>query len=200
VLARRSTPIGPSDDTPTLTERLASIGRELLLETLPRLSAGEIVPEPQDDALATYAPKIVREDARLDWSLPAVELERRVRAYRGWPDAFTSWDGKGLKVLAAHVEEKALTPQPPPLRGANIGYADVTVRGRGGDDLLLPESGREGEQVPGRVVLVGQQQPAVVTGDGLLVLDSVMLEGKRPSSGADFVRGYRAFVGADLGA
>jgi hypothetical protein len=53
------------------------------------------------------------------------------------------------------------------------------------------------------VVLVsdgGQQRPAVVTGDGLLLLDSVMLEGKRPSDGADFVRGYRTFVGADLGA
>ena len=53
------------------------------------------------------------------------------------------------------------------------------------------------------MVLVGegtQQRPAVVTGDGLLVLDSVMLEGKRPADGADFVRGYRAFVGADLGA
>ena len=51
--------------------------------------------------LATYAPKITREDARLDWSLPAEELWRRVRAYRGWPDAFTTWQGKQLKVLAA---------------------------------------------------------------------------------------------------
>jgi methionyl-tRNA formyltransferase len=177
VLARQSTPIGPQDDTPTLTERLANIGRDLLLETLPKLAAGEIVPEPQDDALATYAPKIQREDARLDWSLPAAELERHIRAYRGWPDAFTTWQGKGLKVLAARVGD--LTP-PAPLSGAE-----------------------RGEQMPGRVVLVsdgGQQRPAVVSGDGLLILDSVMLEGKRPSDGADFVRGYRAFVGADLGA
>ena len=179
VLARRSTPIGPADDTPTLTDRLAIIGRDLLLETLPRLAAGEIVPEPQDDALATYAPKIVREDARLDWSLPAVELERRVRAYRGWPDAFTSWQGKGLKVLAARVvDAERGAPQPRP-----------------------PGAG-EGEMAPGKVVLIGegtQQRPAVVTGDGLLALDNVMLEGKRPADGADFVRGYRAFVGATLG-
>lgn len=168
VFARRSTPVGPQDDTPTLTERLALIGRDLLVETLPRLAAGKLTPEPQDDALATYAPKIQREDARLDWSLPAVELERRVRAYRGWPDAFTTWQGKGLKVLAAHVGAHAET----------------------------------GEPSPGRVVLAsegGQQRPAMVTGDGLLVLDTVMLEGKRPADGADFVRGYRAFVGADLG-
>ena len=78
-------------------------------------AAGEIVPEPQDDALATYAPKIQREDARLDWALPAVELERRVRAYRGWPDAFTTWQGKGLKVLAAHVAEAETQPLTPTL-------------------------------------------------------------------------------------
>jgi methionyl-tRNA formyltransferase len=105
VLARRSTPISATDDTPSLTDRLALLGRDVLVETLPSWAAGEIVPEPQDDSLATYAPKIVREDARLDWALPAEELGRRVRAYRGWPDAFTIWQGKQLKVLAAHPEE-----------------------------------------------------------------------------------------------
>ena len=174
VLACSSTPIGPTDDTPTLTDRLALLGRNLLVETLPRWAAGAITATPQDDSLATYAPKITREDARLDWTFSAVELDRRVRAYRGWPDTFTTWQGKQLKVLAARVDP---SPQPPPLR-------------------------REGEQA-GRVVLAqdgGAQRPAVVTGDGLLILDTVALEGKRPADGADFVRGYRAFVGADLGA
>jgi len=176
VLARRSTPILPADDTPTLTERLALLGREVLVEALPRWAAGEIVPEPQDESLATYAPKIAREDGRLDWSRPAVELWRRVRAYRGWPDAFTTWEVKQLKVLAAH-------PMPPLSREA----------GAGAGGWGLP---------PGRVILVadgGGQRPAVVTGDGALILDLVALEGKRPAAGADFVRGYRAFVGADLG-
>src|SRR5204863_8917092 len=81
------------------------LGRDVLVEALPRWAAGQIVPVPQDDSLATYAPKVEREDGRLDWSLPAVELWRRVRAYRGWPDAFTTWQGKQLKVLAARVEE-----------------------------------------------------------------------------------------------
>jgi methionyl-tRNA formyltransferase len=202
VLACRATPIDPTDDTPTLTERLALVGRDLLVETLPKLAAGQITPEPQDDRLATYAPKIQREDARLDWSKSAVELERQVRAYRGWPDAFTSWQGKGLKVLAAHVSEGDLPP-PAPLSGAErgeqtIGLPSPRRRGAGGEVSPLEME----EHVPGRVGLVtegGQQRPAVVTGDGLLVLDSVMLEGKRPSSGADFVRGYRTFVGTDLG-
>jgi methionyl-tRNA formyltransferase len=173
VLACRSTPISQTDETPGLTERLALLGRDILVEELPRWAAGEIVPQPQDDTLATYAPKIVREDARLDWSRPAIELARQVRAYRGWPDAFTTWQGKQVKVLAARM---AAYP------GARTG---------------------EGEHVPGRVVLVpdgAAQRPAVVTGDGLLLLDAVALEGKRPADSLDFVRGYRAFVGADLGA
>jgi methionyl-tRNA formyltransferase len=172
VLARKSTPILPTDDTPTLTDRLALLGRDVVVETLPHWAAGEIVPMPQDDALATYAPKVQREDGRLDWSLPAVELWRRVRAYRGSPDAFTTWDGKQLKVLAARVAPSPLPPLP------------------------------EGEGKPGRVVLVpdsGAQRPAVMTGDGVLILDLVALEGKRPAAGADFARGYRAFVGSDLG-
>jgi methionyl-tRNA formyltransferase len=113
VLARRPTPIGPEDDTPALTERLAEMGRDLLLEALPAWAAGEIRPVPQDDALATYAPRIRREDARLDWSRPAVDLWRRVRAYRGWPDAYTTWQGRQLKVLAARPGPPAPPGTPP---------------------------------------------------------------------------------------
>ncbi|MFN8636358.1 MAG: methionyl-tRNA formyltransferase [Chloroflexota bacterium] len=194
VLARRATPIGPTDDTPTLTDRLAQLGRDVLVETLPRWAAGEIEAVPQDDALATYAPKIAREDARLDWSLPATDLDRRVRAYRGWPDAFTSWQGKQLKILAARPGE---APPPDPLPIA-------MERGRQAAEAPLPRTGEGlGRGLPpGRVVLVsdgGVQRPAVTTGDGFLLLDTVALEGKRPSDALDFVRGYRAFVGSDLG-
>jgi methionyl-tRNA formyltransferase len=175
VLARLTTPIAPTDDTPTLTDRLALLGRDVLLDGLPRWAAGEIVPVPQDDALATYAPKISREDARLDWSRPADALWRQVRAYRGWPDAFTTWQGKQLKILTAR-----------PVSG-------------GGRDGSSPY---EDDGRPGRVVLVkdgGAQRPAVVTGDGLLVLETVALEGKRPTDGVSFLNGARGFVGAELG-
>jgi methionyl-tRNA formyltransferase len=173
VLACQSTPIGPEDDTLALTERLALLGRDTLVETLPRWAASEITASPQDDSLATYAPKIAREDARLDWTLPAEELWRRVRAYRGWPDAFTTWQGKQVKILAARPSA-----------------------------LPLPLGEGWGEGQPGRVVKIPDgngERPAVVTGDGLLLLDTVAIEGKRPADSTDFVRGYRAFVGADLG-
>jgi methionyl-tRNA formyltransferase len=177
VLASASTPISSTDDTPALTGRLALLGRDLLVETLPRWAAGAVVPTPQDDSLATYAPKITREDARLDWSLSAAELDRRVRAYRGWPDAFTTWQGKQLKVLAARPDP---SPLPPPLQGEGVGGGVQVGR------VMLAQDG-------------SVQRPAVVTGDGILLLHTVALEGKRPADGADFVRGYRAFVGTDLG-
>jgi methionyl-tRNA formyltransferase len=212
VIASSSTPIGPTDDTPTLTDRLARLGRDLLVETLPRWAAGQIAATPQDESLATYAPRISREDARLDWTLSATELDRRVRAYRGWPDAFTTWQGKQLKVLAA----RPLPTLPWPMLGANIGSADIPSiptapqpplpQGEKGGFLpplpLAGEGARGWGALPGRVILIpdnGVQRPAVVTSDGVLVLDTVALEGKRPADGADFVRGYRAFVGADLG-
>ena len=70
VLARKSTPILPEDDTLALTDRLALLGRDVLVETLPQWAASQIAPIPQDDTLASYAPKLQREDAHLDWSLP----------------------------------------------------------------------------------------------------------------------------------
>lgn len=112
VLGCARTPITPEDDAPALAERLAVMGADLLLETLPKWAGGRISPQPQDDALATLAPRIHREDARLDWSLPAIELWRRVRAYRGWPDAFTTLDGRVLKVLTAQPGSAGLRPVP----------------------------------------------------------------------------------------
>ena len=163
-----STPIAPTDDTPGLTARLATLGRDALVETLPRWAADEVTARPQDDSRATYAPRIQREDARLDWALPAVDLGRRVRAYRGWPDAFTTWAGRQLKVLAARPGPPTAEPAPP------------------GTVLLVAE-----ERPP---------RPAVVTGEGMLVLETVALEGKRPADAADLARGYRDFIGASLGA
>ena len=167
ILAQEPLPIAPDDDAASLEPRLAAQGARLLVETLPRWAAGQVTAEPQDDSLATYAPRIQREDARLDWSLPAVDLWRRVRAYRGWPDAFTSWNGRQLKLLAARPGSPHAEPAPP--------------------GTVL----RSSEERPPR--------PAVATGDGTLVLDTVALEGKRPTDAAEFVRGYPSFVGSVLG-
>ena len=111
ILARRPTPIRPQDTTASLQERLATLGAELLVEVLPAYLAGRLVPEPQDDRAATYSQMVRKEDGRLDWSRPASELERRVRAMQPWPGAWTVWGDKTLRVLAATV-----LPEPPARR------------------------------------------------------------------------------------
>ncbi len=154
ILLQEHVPIAPRDDYVTLEPRLAELGARLLLEALGRDSA-----VPQDDAQATYCKRIEREDARIDWSQPAETIWNQVRAYRAWPQAFTTWDERLLKILRAW-----------PVAGSGP---------------------------PGTVTLQ-DGQPIVAAGRGSLRLDEVVLEGRRPQSGAEFARGYPRFNGATL--
>ncbi len=99
ILAQAECPIAPDDTTATLTARLADLGAQLLVETLPGWLAGEVRPRPQDSSLATWCRPLRKEDGLLDWSRPALELDRRVRACDPWPGAYTTWQGQRLKVL-----------------------------------------------------------------------------------------------------
>ncbi|MBL8055160.1 MAG: methionyl-tRNA formyltransferase, partial [Anaerolineales bacterium] len=101
LLARRAEAIRPDDTTPALTARLAEAGAALLAEQLPAYLRGELRAEPQDPALATYAPQLKKEDGRLDFSQPAEALARRVRALLPWPAAFALWQGQPFKILRA---------------------------------------------------------------------------------------------------
>jgi methionyl-tRNA formyltransferase len=104
ILAQEPLPIAPEDDAETLEPRLAAQGARLLVETLPRWAARAIEPRVQDEASATYTRLITKEDGRLDWAQPAEALWRRVRAFVGWPGAYTTWRGQPLKVLRAAPE------------------------------------------------------------------------------------------------
>jgi len=99
VYAMRKIPITADDTAGSLHDRLAQIGAELLLEVLAQLPTFK--PIPQDDALATYAAKLTRQEARLDWTRPAEELARAVRAYNPWPVAHTHWQGEPLRIWRA---------------------------------------------------------------------------------------------------
>jgi methionyl-tRNA formyltransferase len=101
ILTQRSTKIHPEETRGSLGERLSRLGAELLLETLQRWLKGQIEPQPQDDAKATYTSLITKEDGLIDWSLSAVEIWRQVRAYDPWPGARTWWRGKLFKILVA---------------------------------------------------------------------------------------------------
>ncbi len=119
MLSKTATPITPTDNAQTLHDHLTQLGAALLLETIPRHIAGEIMPELQDDTLATHAAKITRDMGRIDWSLPATRLWNQARAFTPWPGVFTHLDGKLLKLLKV---EPADTDCPGP---GVVGQADA---------------------------------------------------------------------------
>lgn len=106
ILAQAVQPILKTMTSGELHDQLAQLGAYTLIHLLPKLAAGHITPQPQEDALATYAPKLDKAEAELDWSCSAVELMRRVLALNPWPVAHTQIIGKGtrLRIWQAEVE------------------------------------------------------------------------------------------------
>jgi methionyl-tRNA formyltransferase len=104
VLLERRTPIGAEETAGQLHDRLAELGAQVLGEGLARLREGRLPPpRPQPDAGVTYAHKIEKSEARLDWTRPAVELERRVRAFHPWPVCEAEVAGERLRIHAARA-------------------------------------------------------------------------------------------------
>jgi methionyl-tRNA formyltransferase len=141
-LLARSTPIGAEETASDLEARLSVIGAGVLIETLAGIGAGTVKAVPQDGSRASLAPLIKKEDGRLDWSMPADALSRRVRGFHPWPGTFTTWRGQPLKVRRARVEDGG--PMPP---GELVADRDGLVVGCGqGTRLRLlevqPESRR----------------------------------------------------------
>ena len=101
VLTQAECPIAPDETTASLTAKLAELGAQLLIETLAGWLEGAIEAQPQDDAAATYCDQLEKVDGLLDWSQPAAYLDRQVRACDPWPGAYTTWQGRRLKVLRA---------------------------------------------------------------------------------------------------
>ena len=101
MLTRAVLPILDSDTTGSLHDRLAALGAREIVRLLPELAAGTVSAAPQDDTQACYAAKIGKEEARLDWTRPALELDRRIRAFNPFPGAFGLLEGNPLKIWQA---------------------------------------------------------------------------------------------------
>ncbi|TAL06967.1 MAG: methionyl-tRNA formyltransferase [Verrucomicrobia bacterium] len=110
ILTQRTTPIAPGDNSQTLHDRLAKLGGELLVQTIPDYVAGKIIPQSQIATLATHAAKIKKEDGHINWNLPARVIWNRLRAFTPWPGGFTFLATQPqptlLKILSAEVAEK----------------------------------------------------------------------------------------------
>jgi len=101
MLLKVSCPILPQDTSASLYDKLAELGPQALLESLHQLSQNTLVPEKQDDSLATYAHKLSKEEARIDWNLPAITLERCIRAFNPWPFSYFVISDQNIKVWRA---------------------------------------------------------------------------------------------------
>jgi len=143
VLSTRRTPILPADDSQTLHDRLAQLGAELLAETIPDFVAGKISPQPQPAEGSTYAAKIKKEDGKIDWPQPAMQIWNRLRAFTPWPGAFaflqTGPKPQLLKIWKAEVVEKS-----GPIGTVLSADKSGLVVGCGKDALRILELQREG--------------------------------------------------------
>jgi len=113
MLAIEEIPIGADDNAATLHDRLAELGGRLLVDTLAQIARGVIAPKAQNNVHATYAAKLKKEEARLDWNADAELLARRIRAFNPWPVAYTTLDDQTLRLWQAHAETGSSTAQPP---------------------------------------------------------------------------------------
>lgn len=148
ILAAASSPIGEDDDTGAVEARLAVIGADLAVRVLDCLAAGRVGARPQSPGLATYAAKLTPEEARLDWSAGAGRILRQVRAFSPRPGAWTTLDGRRLKVWRASAVgggTPGAHPAPPPgTLAEGPGGTLVVAAGSGAVvlDEVQPEGGR----------------------------------------------------------
>jgi len=210
-LLQRKIDISPNETGGSLHDRLGEIAPAALLESLRMLSSGNAPRTPQDNALATYAPKLTRVDGRIDWLEPAEVIERKIRAFNPWPGAFT-------KIAAKNAPR---TPQD----NALATYAPKLTRADGRIDWSEPAEVIEREirafnpwpgaftkiaaksneprnlkifsaeivdlsGTPGEILRADENDFVIAAGKGALSLHEVQLEGKQRMSAQEFVRGF----------
>jgi methionyl-tRNA formyltransferase len=130
ILLQQEVSIGPDDTAETLGSRLATIGANLMADTLQKLESGSLHPRPQDDARATLAPILKKEDGRIDWRRSPQQIHNRLRGFQPWPGAFTTFRGKNLNIWAAQPGGRRI------LQGELTIDGDLLLVGCGGDTAL----------------------------------------------------------------
>lgn len=166
MLARRPHPIEPDATSVAVEQGLAELGADLLLEAVAEIEAGTATETPQDHAAATFAPRLTRDDGRIDWSRPARALHDQVRGLHPWPHAFTYLDGARYLILRSRIPEAG---------AGGAGVAGGTV------DLA-----------PGRLVEAsGDRLVAAAGGGSVLAITEIQPEGRRPLPARAFLAGRR---------
>jgi methionyl-tRNA formyltransferase len=176
-LLHREIEIGSKETAPELTTRLAGLGAPLMEETLRGLTAGTIVPQPQNHSEATLAPVLKREDGCIDWNRPAHEIFNRMRGFAPWPGAFTTF-----RAQTCHVWGEPISREMKP-----------------GSEELQPGSKEIKDMPPGTSLLEKDGLHVVCGGTTVLHVSSVKLEGRKQVSASEFANGARLKVGERFG-
>jgi methionyl-tRNA formyltransferase len=176
IVAQSSTPISPEDDSASLHDRLARIGAELLVQTIPEYVAGKVKPRPQPAEGVSLAPKIKKEDGRIDWDLPAQTIRNRLRAFMPWPGAFSGLRSAEHRLGANSPEQEHAGPVPgaPKTHLLKIWKAEpIEKPGEAGTILSADKNG----------ILVA-------CGQGALRILELQREGGRRMNAAEFLAGH----------
>ncbi|MBE5948056.1 MAG: methionyl-tRNA formyltransferase [Lachnospiraceae bacterium] len=164
-------PIEKDETGGSLHDKLSVLGGDIILNVFEKIKNGTLTREKQDDEVATYCGKLDKTMGLLDFSKPALQLERLIRGLNPWPCAYTSLDGKNLKLWKAYV----------------VGF----------DELQDVEHIDDSEY--GTILKVTKNAIMVKAMDGMLSITELQLEGKKRMDAADFIRGYQALEGKVLG-
>lgn len=188
--------VGRCPTAEELSVKLANLGAQLLIETIPKWLAAKIVPQPQDHHKTTYTKLITKEDGRIDWRKSAEEIERMVRAYTPWPSAWTIMSNtKGLtkKQVRVKILRASLPSHIDISKCRNIGKSKY----RGVEKSKNRNFEKEEEKIlPGAIIKQKSDPPTgragllVACGDGLLHIEQLHIEGNKPMSGMEFLNGY----------
>jgi methionyl-tRNA formyltransferase len=170
IISKSEIQISSSDTYESLSQKLAVLGAELLIKTIPDYISGKIKPIPQNHSKATYTKIIKKEDGKIDWAKSAEEIERIVRAFYPWPTAWTIWNGKILKILPARRSFS-----------------------EGGEADIISGNGYK----TGEVFLKGGEL-AIKCGKNILIIKKLQLEGGKVLSAKEFLNGHKDFVGSVL--
>lgn len=163
MLLQRQVAIRPDDTSGTLHDRLAALGAEALLESLAGASSGRVHVQPQPAEGVTYAAKIDKAEALIDWTRDALDIDRQIRAFNPWPVAETRFAGEPLRIHSASAYESKNDPKS--LETAKIDSP---------------------ERHPGTIIGIHEDAIHVQCGRGSLALTSVQRPGRRPISALDF--------------
>ena len=162
MLIKAEISIEKDDTAATLHDKLASLGGELIVRTLPGLMDGSVTPEPQDNSRATHAAMLSKAEGEIDWSAPARLIHCRLRGMSPWPGAYTFLDGKRLRIHKAETQELSHDAQPGTLMSC---HNELVVATGEGAIKILELQGDGGKRMPAEAFLRGNpMEPGQILG------------------------------------